>query len=362
MDILNKASINQQRAKNPFIGKSPEEIDQAIATLGPLADKERNSGLRSKAASFVGDVSDVFLQSGGIKTRDGDKSSRIDDIITKAALEDMLKSRTPEGRLARKKAEFELSQGEETPIASEAPQMEEVTPISAESAVSAPSKSAPAQYIKIPTEEYPGYKTVENPEYKTYQKRQEKVGEMDVKKLQLREDLDTFFAVDDLIDRARGGLLDTRGAAFNTWWKSVDQPIDPNTGLPDPKGAAAATHAAASKRLRVQLVRAAGDVGNINIVEQEAAEKLIPRWDDSETTAKLKRAYLKQVSKAIGSGDENEVKKVLREIGIGYSAKTPSGLPTQSKGSTPSFASEEEAEASGYKGDAIISGRRARID
>lgn len=162
-----------------------------------------------------------------------------------------------------------------------------------------------------------------------------KRAEFNVKKEQLRDDLTSFFAVDDLIDRAKGGLVDTKTAAFNTWWKSVDQPVDPVTGIPDPKGAAANVHNAASKRLRVQLVRAAGDVGNINIIEQEAAEKLIPRWDDSVSTANLKRAYLKQIAKAVGSKDKNEVIRILEEAGVGFverkvgEQKTYSTTPTQ---------------------------------
>jgi len=61
----------------------------------------------------------------------------------------------------------------------------------------------------------------------------------------------------------------------------------------------------------VQLVRAAGDVGNINIVEQKAAEMMIPtQWDTAET-ATLKRAYLQELGRAINNNDANYLKDVI---------------------------------------------------
>jgi hypothetical protein len=161
------------------------------------------------------------------------------------------------------------------------------------------------------------YETIENPEYKTYQKKEEKVMEFDVKKEQLKKDLESFFAVDDLIDRAKGGFLETRGAGLTSQYRAIAQPVT-KEGKPDIKGTAARVHDAAVKRLRVQLVRAAGDVGNINIVEQEAAEKLIPGFYDSESAAQLKRAYLIEISKAINDKNPNAVKAVLDKAGIGY--------------------------------------------
>jgi len=100
--------------------------------------------------------------------------------------------------------------------------------------------------------------------------------------------------------------------------KKRAQPINKETGLPDVKGTAARVHDAVVKRLRVQLVRAAGDVGNINIVEQQAAEKLIPGFYDSASAAMTKRAYLQDIAKAINDNSPSEVKRVLDEAGIGY--------------------------------------------
>src|SRR3990167_173656 len=162
------------------------------------------------------------------------------------------------------------------------------------------------------------YKTVKNPEYEMFEKRQTKVMEFDVKKVQLKKDLNSFFAIDKQIDRAKGGFWATRGAGLQSQYRAVAQPINPVTGQPDIKGTAARVHDAARKRLRVQLVRAAGDVGNINIVEQEAAEKLIPAFYDSQSSAELKNAYLREISKAIDDNDANAVKQVLENAGIGY--------------------------------------------
>ena len=149
------------------------------------------------------------------------------------------------------------------------------------------------------------------------------IATLDVKKEQLKKDLESFLAVDSKIDRAKGGFLATRGAGLRSQWRAIAQPIDPETGKPDIKGTAARAHDAARKRLRVQLVRAAGDVGNINIVEQEAAEQLIPAFYDSVDTARLKNAYLQQVTQAIDNNDANAVKAILDQVGIGYIENQP---------------------------------------
>ena len=149
------------------------------------------------------------------------------------------------------------------------------------------------------------------------------IATLDVKKEQLKKDLESFLAVDSKIDRAKGGFLATRGAGLRSQWRAIAQPIDPETGKPDIKGTTARVHDAARKRLRVQLVRAAGDVGNINIVEQEAAEQLIPAFYDSVDTARLKNAYLQQVTQAIDNNDANAVKAILDQVGIGYIENQP---------------------------------------
>ncbi len=131
-------------------------------------------------------------------------------------------------------------------------------------------------------------------------------GTLNLKRSILRKDLDPFFAVDDVIQRARGSGWGRLGAGAQMWYEGKGQ----NTTL----GRAAAMHSATSKRLRVQLVRAAGDVGNLNIVEQKAAEEMVPgTWDDAKT-AEIKRAYLKQISKAIDDESPDEVQKVMNKF------------------------------------------------
>lgn len=129
------------------------------------------------------------------------------------------------------------------------------------------------------------------------------VGVLDVKRKTYTKDLESFFAVDDVLQDARGNGLGRIGAGGKMVWEGFKQ----DSTL----GRAVAVHDAARKRLRVQLVRAAGDVGNINIVEQKAAEMLIPtQWDDGKT-AELKRAFLTQIGKAINDNDGDAVKETL---------------------------------------------------
>lgn len=134
-------------------------------------------------------------------------------------------------------------------------------------------------------------------------KKQSDIAEANTKRETYTKDLESFFAVDDVLQDARGKGLGRFDAGIGMVWDGIKQD--------SPLGRAVAAHDAARKRLRVQLVRAAGDVGNINVVEQKAAEQMLPTlWDDAQT-AELKRAYLKDIGKAINSGDGSEVKRVI---------------------------------------------------
>lgn len=134
--------------------------------------------------------------------------------------------------------------------------------------------------------------------------------ELNVKRQQYKVDLNNFLAIDDILHQARGEGAGRFGAGFGMSLKGITQ----SSKL----GQAVGAYDAVSKRLRVQLVRAAGDVGNINIVEQQAAEKLIPSKFDSKKTADIKRAYLMEISKAIDSQDPSLVKETLDKIGVDY--------------------------------------------
>lgn len=136
---------------------------------------------------------------------------------------------------------------------------------------------------------------------------------LNVKRKVLARDLERFFNIDDVLQEARAKGAERFGSGIKMTWEGITR----NT----PLGQAVAAHEGAVKRLRVQLVRAAGDVGNINIVEQEAAEKLIPtKWDDYET-ASLKRAYLQELTRAINDNDGNMVRDILEELNVKFIKK-----------------------------------------
>ena len=251
------------------------------------------------------------------------------------------------------KKEYETAMG--IPLSgSEAPSVKPVPTIPGKTEMPSPDKPEPYIQIPDPQDKYGRPKTVKNPEYDLWEKEQSKILEFDVKKEQLKRDLDSFFAVDSKIQRAAGGFIPTRAAGIKSRYKAIAQPVDPATGKVSQEAMAARTHDAAVKRLRVQLVRAAGDVGNINITEQEAAEKLIPGFYDADETANLKKAYLREISKAIDSGDPNEVKKVLDKAGVQYFDSGGSDTGSSSAG-TSSQLSDDEAWAEYQK---ISGGRR----
>ena len=177
--------------------------------------------------------------------------------------------------------------------------------------------------------------------FKKREIREKKIAEFDIKKEQLRKDLESFKEIDNLIDRATGGLVATRFAGVKSQFRALSQ-----EGV---KGVAARTHDAFSKRLRVQLVRAAGDVGNINIVEQEAAEQLIPGFFDSQPSADIKSAFLDEITEAIGEDNGNAVRDALAKY-METDVYTP-----------PDFPDAETAEKAGLPDGSIITinGQRA---
>lgn len=138
----------------------------------------------------------------------------------------------------------------------------------------------------------------------------------------LAADTDIFIDVDKSIPRGKGFGRFLEGA------KSTFAGVRQAEG--DIVGTAVATHNALSKRLRVSLVRAAGDVGNINIVEQEAAEKILPGIFDSEEVARTKRTLLKQLSKAVEDRDANAMKAIFKKAGVNFTDKDADAQKLQS--------------------------------
>src|SRR3990167_839148 len=176
-----------------------------------------------------------------------------------------------------------------------------------------PSRMAQAQGMQgfVPTQVRMGASpsvTYENPTIEAQKSAQvESVKEeqkLNLKRRILAKDLEIFSSIDKAIPRGEGFGRFVEGG------KSAYEGFSRQT----PRGQAVGAYDASKKRLRVQLVRAAGDVGNINIVEQQAAEKLIPEiWDD-EKTAEIKRAYLRDITQEINSNSGSEVKGLINKF------------------------------------------------
>lgn len=122
------------------------------------------------------------------------------------------------------------------------------------------------------------------------------------------KDINDFLTLDEQIPRGKGI------ERFTTGLSSLAEGIKQEGSV----GKAVAAHQALSKRLRVSLVRAAGDVGNINIVEQEAAEKIIPGIFDSDEVVEVKRTFLKQLSKATENRDPEVMRQLFNAAGVNF--------------------------------------------
>jgi hypothetical protein len=127
--------------------------------------------------------------------------------------------------------------------------------------------------------------------------------EHEQKTKEFSSEIDNYFAVGDLLPTQEG--LDRLGAGLKLFGKSITQS--------DLVGAAAAELDGLNKRLRVKLVRQAGDVGNLNIVEQKAAEQLLFSLNDSTKLRGLKKAYLEDIKTGIRSGDSSNVKNLIQK-------------------------------------------------
>lgn len=133
------------------------------------------------------------------------------------------------------------------------------------------------------------------------EKVRKEVAAINLKKKELSKELSDYFAVGDSLPTADGLGRFAQGA--NLYAGSKFQT--------DTQGALAAQLAGLNKRLRVKLVRAAGDVGNLNIVEQEAAERLLYNFSDSTNLRTLKRAFLMDLTKAVDDDKPMEIKTII---------------------------------------------------
>ena len=150
----------------------------------------------------------------------------------------------------------------------------------------------------------------------------------DIKLEDLRRDLDVYFNIAELIPTGEGFKR------FNTGLKSLLLSLEQG----DPRGVATERLNAMNKRLRVTLVRAAGDVGNLNIVEQKAAEQLLFSPLDSTKTRQLKGAVLRDLTRSIKERNSVAVKSLIQEW-----QKTPEFKEIQQgKSNKPSDSDEED--------------------
>lgn len=133
------------------------------------------------------------------------------------------------------------------------------------------------------------------------EKTRKDVAAINLKKKELAKELSDYFAVGDSLPTAEGMGRFAQGAEL--YAGSIFQS--------DPQGALAAQLKGLNKRLRVKLVRAAGDVGNLNIVEQDAAERLLYNFSDSTSLRTLKRAFLMDLTKAVDDNSPMEIKNVI---------------------------------------------------
>lgn len=155
------------------------------------------------------------------------------------------------------------------------------------------------------------------------------------KKADLSNELNIFFELESRVPRASGA------GRFGQGFKNVASGFTQS----GESGPAIASYDGAIKRLRVKLVRAAGDVGNIAVPEQEAAEKIIPtKWDSAEV-ATIKRAYLKELSRALESKNTDELRKVLDKAGVSYTnmgaGTTGAEMPIAPQGDLSGQSTEE---------------------
>jgi len=145
----------------------------------------------------------------------------------------------------------------------------------------------------------------------------------DIKLEDLRENLEPYFDQVDILEQYAGEGL--AGRLLSGGRASVEA-----LGQDTPLGLAASEIMTQNKRLRVILVRAAGDVGNINIVEQKAAEQLlITPWMSKKKIA-LRKAYLQDIARAKKEGNSSlykeTVKKFMNDKNAGYEGQSYSEM------------------------------------
>lgn len=173
-----------------------------------------------------------------------------------------------------------------------------------------------------------------------------KEAERQAKLVQLRSDINNvYFPVANNIPTINGSWIDRKKFAAELWLKGKNE-------QGTPVGAMVTQLDSLNKRLRVTLVRAAGDVGNLNIVEQKAAEELLFRLDDSTSVRELKKAVLQDLAAGVQTGDSSYVKKLIDKW-----VKSPEykeSLINSGEENPFDFNNLEEAEKAGLPDGAVV--------
>lgn len=124
------------------------------------------------------------------------------------------------------------------------------------------------------------------------------------KKLQLNQDLEAYFALGEALPTGEGFIGRNIQGASNKL-----QSLQQKTST----GVASGRLRALNKRLRVTFSKAAGEVGSLTADEQKSAELLLWADNDSTKNRQLKTATMKDLSRAINSGEASEVKRLIGE-------------------------------------------------
>ena len=161
-------------------------------------------------------------------------------------------------------------------------------------------------------------------------------GQISAKKGEARAELrdileNQYYPVSDLIPTSGGPMRYLTGSTSTLKGKL-------GMGM---SGAAVQQLEGLNNRLRIALVRAAGDVGNIALPEQIAQQKLLFSVYDTPQLRELKKATLSDLSEAYKSNNSSRVKAIIRKwvnneqfkknYGEGFSGALGGTKPTRTK-------------------------------
>lgn len=347
MPIINQDTLNKDVASNPYLGKSPEELDAAIADLKTRLARERSQELMGKVSTGLGQVGDVFLQKGELKPPERKESvaDSINEFIAKERLKQQIANEAPLSP-SEEKAKMELDAirkdlaGQDTtqPVIS-LPTDNVAQSVSSKplipTATTMTKDNAPSQFIrKSKGKDIYGreqYEDVPNKEYDIWAKKQEKLDELSIdneRKSQFIKD-STQDTLDTIVEIKKGmgnfGLTGT--------WPSI-----PGTSR-------------------------ANWEANINKLLSGKIIDIMTKMKEASKTGATGFGQLSNKELGVLQESSTALKKWLSPEDAGrYLKKMEDILQKVMTSSIPSFTTEQEAESSGLKGEVIIGGRRARID